>query len=201
MSTKEAHDRRLSIKALEILVVLPLFLWIGTEFRSDPSQYLDWRIFVWAAAIVVVDLLPVQGAAEMSFSLSFPIELSAALVFPPPVVALITFIGAADMRELRGEIPPLKALYTRGQIAWSVALESYVFHRIASLESPWYLLVGAVLLAAVAGHVLNVLVVALYGHLQTGEPIPAILRAMHVGIFGEFALGKRRQDVMDSIGS
>ena len=188
MSTKEVHDRRVSIKALELLVVLPLFLWIGTEFRSDPSQYLDWHIFVWAAAIVVVDLLPVQGAAEMSFSLSFPIELSAALVFPPPVVALITFIGAADMRELKGEIPPLKALYTRGQIAWSVALESFVFHRIASLESPWYLLVGAVLLAAVAGHVLNVLVVALYGHLQTGEPIPAILLAMHVGIFGEFVL-------------
>jgi diguanylate cyclase (GGDEF)-like protein len=183
-----AHDRRASIRALELLVVLPLLLWIGVEFLAAPSDYLDWRIFVWAAAIVTVDLLPVRGAAEMSFSLSFPIELSAALVFPPPVVAFITFIGAADMRELRGEIPPLKALYTRSQIAWSVAMESFIFHRFASLESPWYLLVAGVLAAAIAGHLVNVTIVAYYGHLQTGDPFLRILREMHVGIFGEFVI-------------
>ena len=188
MAAKEVHDRSAPIRALELLVVVPLLAWIAFAFSTTSAQFLDWRILVWAAAIVVVDLLPVQGAADMSFSLSFPIELSAALIFPPPVVALITFIGAADMREIRGEIPPLKALYTRGQIAWSVGLESFVFHQIATLDSPWYFLVGGVLAAALGGHAINVLVVALYGRLQTNEAVQKILREMHVGILGEFVV-------------
>jgi diguanylate cyclase (GGDEF)-like protein len=188
MNASAARDRRWQLRVLELTIVVPLLAWFAVDFSQDSSQYLDWRIFVWAAAIVAVDLLPVQGAADVSFSLSFPIELSAALIYPPPVVAFITFLGSADMRELRGEVSPLKALYTRGQIAWSVALESFVFHRFATLDSPWYLLVPGVLAAALAGHFFNVVIVAFYRRLQSGRPLSRIVREMHVGIFGEFVI-------------
>jgi len=175
--------------------VLPLLGWLWVSFIQDPGLFLDWRLLVWIGAIAIVDLLPVQGSADTSFSLSFPIELSAALVYPPPVVALITLLGAADNRELKREIGPLKALYNRGQIAWSVALESYVFHQFADLETgaglggvQWWIVVPAVLAAALAGYLLNVLVVALYSRVQTGEPLTAVIRQMHVGVFGEFVI-------------
>jgi diguanylate cyclase (GGDEF)-like protein len=183
-----SNRRGAKLRASELLIVLPLFLWLGTML-SHNREFLDWRIIVWAAAVAIVDLLPIQGSSEMAFSLSFPIELSAALVFSPAVAAMIAFLGAADRRELRRELPPLKALYIRGQIAWSVALESAVFHQLASLEqSRWYQLAPAVLTAALAGYALNTLVVAGYASLQSGTPLKQVLRDMHVGVFGEFVV-------------
>jgi hypothetical protein len=57
----------------------------------------------------------------MGFSLSFPLELSAALLFPTPTAAAIAFLGSADAREFRGEVPPLKAVFVRSQIALCVS--------------------------------------------------------------------------------
>ena len=181
--------RARSLRLLEATIVVPLLAWLVYEFLSHPSTFLDWRILVWVVAIAVVDLLPLEGEGDLAFSLSFPIELSAALVYPPPVAALIALLGAADRRELRKEIPPLKAMYIRGQIALSVAVESQIFHQTASLDhSPWFVLAAAVLGASVAGYIVNVLIVALYAHLQNRKPILDIVREMHLGLFGEFVL-------------
>ena len=183
------HDRRPGIIVLELAVVLPLVVLLSYLMYGSTSEFLDWRILVWAAAIAVVDLLPVAAAGEIKFSLSFPIELSAALLYPPGVAALIAFLGAVDRRELRRELPILKAIYIRGQIAFSVAAESLVFHSIAKdLHEQWWVLAPAVLLAALTGYVLNVFVVASYAHMQTGDPITDIFREMHVGVFGEFVI-------------
>jgi diguanylate cyclase (GGDEF)-like protein len=186
-----AHDRRPAIVVLELTIVLPLFALLSYLMYRNTAEFLDWRILVWVAAIAVVDLLPVATSSEIKFSLSFPIELSAALLYQPGVAALIAFLGAVDKRELRRELPLLKAIYIRGQIAFSVAAESLIFHSIADnklLHSDWYVLGPAVLLAALAGYVLNVFVVASYAHLQTGDSTVQILREMHVGVFGEFVI-------------
>ncbi len=183
------HGRGTKLRLLEALIVVPLLLWLWVAFRLDPEDFLDWRILIWVAVIAIVDLLPLQSDGDLSFSLSFPIELSAALVYPPPVAALITLLGAADNRELRLELPPMKALYGRSQIAWSVALESLVFHQFASLESSsWFILGVGVLAASVAGYVVNVAVVALYAHLQTGRTVDEIVTEMHLGLLGEFVI-------------
>jgi diguanylate cyclase (GGDEF)-like protein len=184
-----AHDRRPAIVALELTIVLPLVALLTYLIDHNTTEFLDWRILVWAGAIAVVDLLPVAAAGEIKFSLSFPIELSAALLYQPGVAALIAFLGALDRRELRRELPFLKAVYIRGQIAFSVAAESLVFHTVAGdLHAPWWKLGPAVLLASLAGYLLNAFVVATYAHLQTGESTMKILREMHVGVFGEFVI-------------
>jgi diguanylate cyclase (GGDEF)-like protein len=181
--------RSTSLRLFELLTVLPLFVWVGWVVLANPGEFADWKILVWAFAVAAVDMLPVQGSAEMAFSLSFPIELSAALVYAPPVAAAIAFLGAIDKREFRRELPPMKALYIRGQIAWSVALESVVFHRLTSLQGThWYILAPCVILAAASGYMLNVVVVANYASMQTGERIGYIIREMHAGVLGEFVL-------------
>jgi diguanylate cyclase (GGDEF)-like protein len=183
------HPRTAKLRLFEALVVLPLFLLFAHSFSVNPDQFLDPRILVWALAVAAVDLLPVQASSEMAFSLSFPIELSAALVYSPSVAALTAFLGAADRRELRGELPLAKALYIRGQIAWSVAIESFVFHHLASLDHwRWFELGPAVLAAAIAGYAVNVVVVAKYASLQKNEPLIPLIRQMHVGVFGEFVV-------------
>ena len=181
-------DRPVSLRVLELITVVPLALFVAEAFHTAPDEFLDWRILVWAAACAIVDLLPVRGSSDLGFSLSFPIGLAAALIYPPAVAAVIAFLGAADMREIRRELPLLKALYIRGQIAWSVALESLVFHGLASLDAPWWAMGVGVLFAAVAGYALNVLIVAFYFHVQTDRPIVDILRDMHVGVLGEFVI-------------
>ena len=185
---RRSSDRRPAILLLEWTVIAPLIGWVVYTFVHDPHQFSDWRILVWASAIAVVDLLPVSSSGEIAFSLSFPIELSAALLYPPAAAALIAFVGAFDNRELRRQIAPTKALYVRGQIAFSVGAESVVFHLLASLHSRWYALGPAVIFAAVAGYSLNVLVVATYEHLLSGQPTAKVLREMHVGVFGEFVI-------------
>jgi diguanylate cyclase (GGDEF)-like protein len=182
------HDRRASLRWMEAAVVVPFGVWLAVEVARDPRQFLDWRVLVWASAIAIIDLLPVTASSDLAFSLSFPVELTAALLYFPPVAALIAFLGAFDTRELRGELPPMKALYIRGQIAFSVATESLVFHTLTSLHARWFVIGPTVMLAAFAGYAVNVLVVATYAHLQRSEPIRRILLEMHVGVFGEFVI-------------
>jgi diguanylate cyclase (GGDEF)-like protein len=181
-------DRRVSLRVMEHAVVLPLFAWLATSMVIEPRAFLDWRVLVFATAIAVIDLMPVAGSGDLAFSLSFPVELTAALLYAPSVAALIAFLGAVDRRELRRELPPMKALYIRGQIAFSVAMESFVFHALASLHGRWFVIGPVVMLAALAGYAVNVLVVASYAHLQRGRPTLEILREMHVGVFGEFVM-------------
>jgi diguanylate cyclase (GGDEF)-like protein len=183
-----SKGRALSLRIMELAVVIPFAVWLIVEVAHDPRQFLDWRILVWASAIAVIDLLPVTASSDLAFSLSFPVELTAALLYLPPVAALIAFVGAFDTRELRGELPPVKALYIRSQIAFSVATESLVFHTLSSLHSRWYVIGPTVMIAAVAGYAVNVLIVAGYAHLQRSEPIRRILLEMHVGVFGEFVI-------------
>ena len=186
---RRAPDRRPAVIAYELLVSVPVLVLLISAIARNPQPYTDWHVYAWAVAIAVIDLMPVPTGVDMAFSLSFPIELSVALLYADPLVAAtIAMIGSTDRRELRGELPILKALFIRAQIALAVTGEALVFHGVASLDSPWYILGPTVLLAAIAGYSINTLLVAFYSRLQTGRPLPEIVRAMHVGVFGEFIL-------------
>jgi diguanylate cyclase (GGDEF)-like protein len=187
---RRSHDRRRSIVIYEVAVSLPFLTWMAWWIALRPELFLQPEILVWAIAIAVVDLMPVPSSVSFAFSLSFPLELSAALLYAPPVAALIAFLGASDSREFKGELPPLKAVFIRSQIAISVLAESLIFHSMAEIDplSAWWILGPAVFLAAIVGYGLNALLVAYYTHLQSRQPVVGILREMHVGVFGEFLL-------------
>jgi diguanylate cyclase (GGDEF)-like protein len=186
-----------AIWVYRVATIVPLVLFVAIEAHLHPGEFLDGKfagplLLEWVAAIVIVDLLPIPTTIGLPFSLSFPLQLSVALIYPTPVAAAIAFLGSSDWRELRREIPLAQSLWNRAQIAWSVVFESVVFGSIASIaphhQSPWWGLGPAVLLAAIVGYSVNVLLVAWYFHLSTGEGTLAILRDMHVGVFGEFVV-------------
>ena len=179
------HARRLATRVYEFAVFVPLLCWLAVEMtRSGDLD--DPMLLLWIVGIALVDLLPVPTSVNLEFSLSFPLELAVALIYTPPVAAAVTFLGTSDIREIRRELPLAKGLFIRAQVAVSVIAESALFHALAGLHSPWYRIGPAVLLATVVGYSINTLLVAWYFHLETGEPPVKILRAMHIGVFGEF---------------
>jgi diguanylate cyclase (GGDEF)-like protein len=202
-ATPPRRPRTWSIKIYELVVSVPIVVWIAYSLATDPSQLShpapSWQIFLWIAAIAAVDLMPVPTTmSSVAFSLSFPIELSVALLYFPPVAALIALLGSSDAREFRGELPPLKALFIRAQIAGAVICESLVFKHFA----PFWRDLGtdgipagalprvafAVVLASLTGYAANLLFVAFYNYIANDESPWQFVRNVHVGVFGEFVV-------------
>ena len=185
-------ERRALLRGYEVFVALPVVGYLVAEWVRDPGQFtLDGRIvaiFVWIVAIAVVDLMPVPMAMSFDFSLSFPLELSVALLYPPPVACLIVLVGSFDVRELRRTLRPLTAVFIRAQIALAVLAESRVMHGFVDIDDPLLLVGSAVLLAAIVGYTVNTVLVAEWQALKTGERLESILKQMHTGILGEFVL-------------
>ena len=182
------EGRRPLLQAYELLVVVPLLAFLAFEIRHDPAQFMDWQILVWIAAIALVDLMPVPMATSFDFSLSFPLELSVAILYPPPVAALIVLIGSFDAREFRGQIPLLTAMFVRSQVALAVLAESEVFRGLADLDDRWFVIAPTVLLAAVVGYGVNTILVAEWQAIRSRTSLDSLLRQMHSGVLGEFVV-------------
>ena len=193
METAEAappsrEPRRPWTRVLEFAAVVPLLVWLAHAVVTQPGEFGDPYLLMWAASIAVVDLLPIPSSLGLPFSLSFPLQLAVALIDPPPVAGAVAFLGTADSREFRREVSLEVGLWNHAQIALSVIAESLIFHGLVSLDSDWYVVAPVVLVAAVVGYAVNALLVAWYHKLQTQEKFIPILREMHVGVFGEFLL-------------
>jgi diguanylate cyclase (GGDEF)-like protein len=176
------------VRAYEIGLVVPLVAWFVFDVIGDPASASDPLLLEWVIAIAIVDLLPIPTTVGLPFSLSFPLQLSVALIYSPAVAGGIVFLGSTDARELRFKVPLWKALWNRGQIALSVIIEGWVFHHLGSLDSRWFILGPAVLIAGMMGYAANAIAVAYYMHIRDGVPVLGLLREMHVGVFGEFML-------------
>ena len=186
------EGRRPLLRFYELLVTIPLLAFLAFEMYHDPSAFTGWSnllpILVWIVAIMVVDLMPVPMAMSFDFSLSFPLELSVALLYPPPVAALIVLLGSADAREFRRQIPPLTAMFVRAQIALAVLAESQVFRGLADLDDGWFVVGPTVLLAAIVGYAVNTILVAEWQTIKSRATLDATLRQMHSGVLGEFVV-------------
>ena len=200
---KVRPGRTWKVRLYEAVVTLPVLAYLIWSMWTQTSVFLEaeiWQMIVWAVAISAVDLMPVPTTiSSVGFSLSFPLELSVALIYETPVAATIALFGSSDPRELRREIPVMKALFIRAQIAAAVMAESFVFKTIThdALDqlgggevqaSTIAALILGVLLAAVAGYVVNLTFVSIYGYFQDGDNPITVIKEIHVGVFGEFLL-------------
>jgi len=194
--------RTRAVKIYEIAVSLPVIAIIAWSLFMDPKVLQTsphpWQIFVWIIAIAAVDLMPVPTAmSSVAFSLSFPIELSVAMLFPVPVAGLIALLGTSDTREFHGELPFYKGLFIRTQVAAAALCESIVFKHLypdwSRLGDPNFPVVIwkvgiAVVCASIVGYVINILFVAIYNYFWLGESPMKFVREVHAGVFGEFLI-------------
>jgi signal transduction histidine kinase len=174
-----------AVTALELVVVLPTLVFLAVELVRDPNSITP-GVWFFAICIAVIDLIPVPAWSGLQLSVSFPVLLGAAVLFPPPVAGAIALVGSFDPREFRRQISILRASYNRCQIAISTMAASWVFQQIATQRSPWTRIVPAILLAAVVGYTLNALSVAVYLAAEQRISVGRVLARMHGGAPYEF---------------
>ncbi|HEV8088525.1 MAG TPA: EAL domain-containing protein [Actinomycetota bacterium] len=196
--------RTRAVKIYEIAVSFPVIAIIAWSLFLNPNVIHEtgippWQILVWIVAIAAVDLMPVPTAmSSVAFSLSFPIELSVAMLFPVPLAGLIALLGTSDNREIRGELPFFKGLFIRTQVAAAALCESIVFKRLypswveltqkGNNNAILWRVAVAVVAASVVGYLINILFVAVYNYFWLGESPMKFVREVHAGVFGEFLI-------------
>ena len=171
-------DRR--ILWLELTVVVPTLGWFAWAIsRTAGGTGPMWAFFFFIAAVMVVDLIPVPVWGGMQLSLSFPILVGVAMLYPPAVAGLIALLGSVDPREFRREVGPMRALWNRTQMAVAIIASSAVFNSLASLQSNWWQLIPAAAAATICAYVANVLLVATHGSFTYRMPVLKVLAKMH----------------------
>src|SRR5687767_2607457 len=180
--------RRPVVRAYELLVAIPLIVYLGWESWRAPSDFLDWRLLVWAGAVALVHLMPMPRRMPFPFSLSFPLELSVALLYPPPVAAVIVFVASIDQEELRGDFPPLTIMFRHAQVALFVLAQGTIFHSLTDLHDRWFVVGAVVILTALIGYAISTMVTAEWQTLRYRHRLDHVLRAMHEGVMAEFLL-------------
>ncbi len=101
---------------------------------------------------------------------------------------MIAMVGSSDIHEFRREVPLMRSLWNRSQMALAVVAGSAVFHQLSNVLDPWWELVPAALAATVAAYAINAILVALHASLQYGLTVNQVLRKMHGSRPVEFLL-------------
>lgn len=115
----------------------------------------DLSIVFWILLLGAAELLPVSLGFTGEMTMSFPIHLALALLFPPGTAMLIAGIAAFDSREFRAELPLWRALFNRAQIMLAVGAAS-----AASISAPNRLSFPVILITAATLVIANLGLVA-----------------------------------------
>jgi signal transduction histidine kinase len=174
--------------AFQLAVIVPLLVYVAVTLPDNRDDLLQGSVLFFMVAVAVVDLIPVPAWGGMQLSLSFPILLSVAIIYDPTVAATIAFVGSFDPRELRLQMPPLRAVFNRAQMALSTLAGAAIFHLLATAESPLPKFAFGVVITAIATYVVNALCVATHQALFRGISVRSVLAKMHGAAPYEFLL-------------
>lgn len=172
----------------QLAVVVPLLVWLAIDVPTNAEALAEGAFWLWLAAVIVVEVIPVPAWGGLQLSLGFPILLAVAIIYPPSVAALIALVGSVDPREFTREVSFLKAVFNRSQMAASILAGSAIFHAIATIDSPVVRLIPALLLAAVVAYGLNALFIATLTGIDRRLPVLRVLVKMHGTAPYEFLL-------------
>jgi signal transduction histidine kinase len=171
----------------EVCVIVPTLAGLAISAYRAPQDFQP-ILFLWAAVIAVVELLPVPSWRGLQISTGFPLMMAVAFLYAPWAAAATAFLGASDPREFRREVSVTKALFNRCQIALSVLLASLVFQQLATIKSNPADLLLAALVATVVDYLANVFLVAIYSSLSFRLPLLQVVRELRVGQLSEFVI-------------
>lgn len=184
----ETSDRpRLAARLYELPVIVAVALYLAFSLPGHADD-LTPTVAFFALAVAVVDLIPVPGWGGLQLSLSFPVLLAVAVIYPSPVAALVALVGSFDPREFRRQINAITALWNRSQMALSILLGAEAFHAVADVTSPWTRLVPGILLAAIVAYTTNAVCVAVHIAIQRRITVWSVLSKMHGRAPYEFLL-------------
>lgn len=137
--------------------------WAAWTTRS----YAD--LVIWAGLCALANLLPIPAARTISLSMSSPVNVAIALLFPVPAAAGIVFVASISEWEIKRETTPMHAIFNRGQLAMATALTSMAFKLSPTEVPPFW-----VALLAVMAYQSNLVFVAIAEQTVRGTSIKQI---------------------------
>ena len=186
-----SESEPLPLRILEIVGTAIILAVLSVASIGNWSEVAErWiELLPWLVVVASADLLPVPIWGSVELMMSFPVLLSAALVFPPYVAGALSFVGTVDARVFRGEIGPLRDLFNRSNVAASVMTASWIFHQFEVSVLDWPEVLPAVFVALVADVLVNFTFVILGTHLLTGMDAWDLLKNVYGGSHPEVFLG------------
>jgi signal transduction histidine kinase len=112
-------------------------------------------VALWICIGVAADLMFVRVGRGLTLSMSLPVALAAALLFPVAAAAGIAFLGCLDPMELRGESSISRAVFNRCQVALATSAAAVVFHVLRVAPTDWPLIAAVSFLALLADFTVN----------------------------------------------
>ena len=194
-ATKAAPERRAGIdppaaRAFHGLVITPgLLLIAGLVALSPPvdaTEALGWLF--WTVLIALVELLPVPAWRTLQVSMAFPLATAVAILYQPGIAGLILLLGSSDPREFRREVPLLRAVFNRTQVALATAAASAAFHALGGDLKSWGPLLAAAPAAVIADYLVNTALVSVSVSRIHGVPVRDVLGEMRIGAPHEYLL-------------
>jgi signal transduction histidine kinase len=91
--------------------------WTGMHARAG-------ALFFWVAACASSNMLPAPVTKDVELTMSGPVNLAIAYLFPAPVAAAVVMVGSLTGWELRREIALSHAAFNRAQLALATAAAS-----------------------------------------------------------------------------
>lgn len=155
-----------------------------TSYQSHPTIDLSWGSAIpWVIFCGLANLLPIPSFGKISLSMSSPVSIAIAFLFPPWMAITIVFVGSISEWEWRRQTTPVHAIFNRSQLALAAGISSTIFWAAGSPTSnlAWILLGLGVFES-------NLLFVALAERTARGTPTINVLKRLLPPGFGA-ALG------------
>jgi hypothetical protein len=128
----------------------------GALVSGDAFREAGWGLIPWILVVAAVGFASVPFESGQQLGLDLPVLLSVGYLFGPIVAGATAFIAYVDARELRGEIPLVRALFNRAQTSLSVMAATWTFALVADRQDHWLTMLFAAFLAVGADCIVNV---------------------------------------------
>src|SRR5439155_1582421 len=128
--TTRGVDDPFAIRLFQLASSLGILVFLGLLITSERAELEGMlpEIALWAAVALAADLMLVRVGKGVTLTMSVPVSLAAALLFPPAFAAIVAFAGCLDPMEVRGESSVSRAIFNRSQVALATTAAAFVFH-------------------------------------------------------------------------
>ena len=151
-TTRESDPAGVRIYSLVVSSIFFLLLVLAAMHLPQP---IGSALVVFVLVAAVADAMRIPLGSEMTFAVSMPVVLAAGMVLVPWQAAIVGFMGTADLREVRREVPLSRAVFNRSLVGVCALASSYVFHSAGGDVTDWPTVLIPALAALVADVVVN----------------------------------------------
>lgn len=185
----QAWSRRLVMALLAFMVASDAsLLMIGFVRSPHVLRDIGMELLVWSALSFLVGLAPVASGSAPQLGMELPLLLAAGFTYGPFVAGLVALLGYSDLREFRGRIGVVRALYNRSQTSLSTMAAAAAFGALGGHVGDWPAVAGAAFVALAADCLVNYSSVLAVRVLHDGLPLGPAVRSMKFGSPGGFAI-------------